>query len=86
MQETPIQFLGRKDLLQNDRLPTPVFMGFSGGSAGKESTGSGEDLGSIPGLERSPGEWNGYPLPYSGLENADCPTIQSMALQRIRHN
>ena len=31
------------------------------------------DLGSIPGLERSPGEGNGYPLQYSGLENSvDC--------------
>ena len=31
------------------------------------------DLGSIPGLGRSPGEGNGYPLQYSGLENSvDC--------------
>ena len=31
------------------------------------------DLGSIPGLGRSPGEGNGYPLRYSGLENSmDC--------------
>ena len=29
-----------------------------------------EDLGSIPGLRRSPGEGNGYPLQYSGLENS----------------
>ena len=28
------------------------------------------DLGSIPGLGRSPGEGNGYPLQYSGLENS----------------
>ena len=27
------------------------------------------DLGSIPGSGRSPGEWNGYPLQYSCLEN-----------------
>ena len=27
------------------------------------------DLGSIPGLGRSPGEGNGNPLPYSCLEN-----------------
>ena len=32
-----------------------------------------EDLGSIPGLGRSPGEGNGYPLQYSGRENSmDC--------------
>ena len=31
------------------------------------------DLGSIPGLGRSPGEGKGYPLQYSGLENSvDC--------------
>ena len=31
------------------------------------------DLGSIPGLESSPGEGKGYPLQYSGLENSmDC--------------
>ena len=39
------------------------------GSAGKESACSVEDLGSIPGLGRSPGEGNGNTLQYSGLEN-----------------
>ena len=43
-------------------LPTPLFMGFSGGSDGKESTRNTGDLGSIPGLGRSPGERNGSPL------------------------
>ena len=43
------------------------------GSAGKESTCNAGDLGSIPGLGRSPGEGNGYPLQYPGLENSmDC--------------
>ena len=28
MQETPVQFLGQEDLLERDRLPTPVFLGF----------------------------------------------------------
>ena len=49
------------------------FGGFPGSSAGKEfpcNSGDLEDLGSIPGLERSPGEENGYPLQYSGLENS----------------
>ena len=45
-------------------------MGFPGGSAGKESTCSVGELGSIPGLGRSPGEGNGYLLQYSGLENS----------------
>ena len=48
-------------------------MGFPGGLASKESTCSAGDLGSIPGLGRSSGEENGYPLQYSGLENStDC--------------
>ena len=54
-------------------LPTPVFLGFPCGSAGKESTCKVGDLGSIPGLGRSPGDGNGYPLHYSSLENSmDC--------------
>ena len=44
-------------------------MGFPGGSAGEESACNAGDLGSIPGLGRFPGERNGYPLQYSGLEN-----------------
>ena len=44
-------------------------MGFPSGSDGKESACNAGDLGSIPGLERSPGEGNGYPLQYSCLEN-----------------
>ena len=45
-------------------------MGFPGGSDGKESACSAGDLGLIPGLGRSPGEGNGYPLQYSGLQNS----------------
>ena len=44
-------------------------MGFSGGSDGKESACNLRDLGLIPGLGRSPGEWNGNPLQQSCLEN-----------------
>ena len=40
------------------------------GSDGKESAYNAGDLGSIPGLGRSPGEGNGYPLQYFGLENS----------------
>ena len=47
--------------------------GFPCGSAGKQSTCNAGDLGSIPELGRSPGEGEGYPLQYSGLENSmDC--------------
>ena len=56
-----------------DKLPIPIFLGFSCGSTGKESAGNVGDLGSIPGLGRSPGEGKDYPLQYSGLENSmDC--------------
>ena len=37
---------------------------------GKQSSCNAGDLGSIPGLGRSPGEENGYPLQYSSLENS----------------
>ena len=54
-------------------LPTPVFLGFPGGSGSKQSTCSVGDLGSIPRLGRSPGEGKDYPLQYSGLEKSmDC--------------
>ena len=65
----------RKIPWRRDRLPTPVFLGFSGGSDGKESACNVGNLGSIPGLGRSPGEGNDYPLQYSGL--------QSMGSQRV---
>ena len=55
---------------RRDRLPTPVFLGFPCGSAGKESACNVGDLGSIPGLGRYPGERKGYPLQYSGLQNS----------------
>ena len=56
-----------------DSLPTPVFLGFPGGSAGKEYACNVGDLGLIPGLVRFPGEGNSYPLQYSVLENSmDC--------------
>ena len=45
-------------------------MGFPSGSDDKESACSTEDMSSIPGLGRSPGEGNGCPLQYSGLENS----------------
>ena len=49
-----------------DGLHTPVFLGFPGGSAGKESACNEGDLGLITGFGRSPGEGTGYPLQYSG--------------------
>ena len=45
-------------------------LGFPGNSDGKESACNAGDLGLIPMLEQSPGEGNGNPLQYSGLENS----------------
>ena len=55
--------------MMTNMFPT-FYWGFSGGSNGKESTCNAGDLGLIPGLGRSPGERNGYPLQYSCLENS----------------
>ena len=51
-------------------IPSIHAVTFPSGSAGKESARNGGDLGSIPGLGRSPGEGKGCPLQYSGLENS----------------
>ena len=44
-------------------------MGFLGSSDGKDSACNVGDMGSLPGLGRSPGKGKGYPLQYSCLGN-----------------
>ena len=57
-------------------------MGFLRGSAGKESACNAGHLGLIPGLGRSPGEVNGYPLQYSDQENSmDCMEVAKSQIQ-----
>ena len=46
-----------------------MLVGFPGSSEVKASACNTGELGSIPGLGRSPGEGNGNPLQYSCLEN-----------------
>ena len=51
---------------------TLLCQGFPGGTMVKNwpaNAGNARDMGSIPGLGRSPGEGNGNPLQYSCLEN-----------------
>ena len=64
--------------------------GFPCGSAGKASACSAGDLGSVSGLGRSPGEGNGYPLQYPGLENSmDCivrGVTESDTAERLSHS
>ena len=71
--------MGQKDPLEKGWLLNPVFLGFPCGSTGTESACNAGDLGSVPGLGRSPGEGTGYPRQYSGLEN-------SMGSQRVGHD
>ena len=54
------------------------------GSAGKESTCSVGDLGSIPRLGRNLGEGKGYSLQYSGLENSMDYIVHGVAKSRIQ--
>ena len=69
MRNTLVRFLGQEVPLEKDRLPTPVFLGFPGGSDGKESACGVGGLGSIPGLGRCPGGKHGNPFQYSCLVN-----------------
>ena len=54
------------------------------GSAGKESAHNAGDLGSIPGLGRSPGERKDYPLQYSGLENSMDGIVHGVTKSRTQ--
>ena len=54
------------------------------GSADKESTRNVGDLGSIPELGRSPGEWNSYPLQYYGLENSMVCIVHGVIKSQTR--
>ena len=69
MQETLVQFLGQEDPLEKGWATHSGIPDFRGGADGKESTCNSGNLGSIPGLGRSPGGGNGNPLQYSCLEN-----------------
>ena len=65
-------FLGSKITADGDcshEIKRHLLLRLSGGSDGKASAYNVGDLGSIPGLGRSPGEGNGNPLQYSCLEN-----------------
>ena len=84
VQETPFDSWVKKIHWRRARLPTPVFLGFSGGSVGKESTCNVGDMDSIPGLGRFPGEGKGCPLQYSGLENSVDYTVHGAAKSLTR--
>ena len=83
-------WVGKIRWRRRDRLPAPVFLGFPGGSDGKESACNAGDLSLILGWGRSPGEGHGNPLQYSCLENLHG--LRSLAgyspggSQRVRHS
>ena len=77
-------FLGWKIHWRRDRLPTPIFLGFPCGSAGKESACYAGDLILIPRLGRSPGEGKGYTLQYSGLEKSMNCIVRGVTRSRTR--
>ena len=67
------------------RSSVPSF--FPGSSDGKESACNAEDMGLIPGSERSPGRGHGNPLQYSCLENPmDRGAWWSTGSQRVGHD
>ena len=61
-------------------------MVFSGASDGKESACNSGDLGLIPRLRRSPGEWNGYPFQYSCLGNLTDRGTNTLKILTIYYN
>ena len=84
-----LYYFNRKIWCQKIKESVGQILGLPGGSDGDESTSNLGDLGSIPGLGRSPGEGNGYPLQYSGLENLmdrGVCGLESMGLRRIGHD
>ena len=75
-QENPVQFLGR------DRLPTPIFLGFPGGSDGKQSTCNAEDLGQEDPLEEDTATLSSilaWKIPWTekpgGLQSVGSPRV-----------
>ena len=86
LKETGISFKKKK---KNYKSTYKELKDFPGGSDSKEYTHNVGDMSSILGLGRSPGEGNGYPLQYSGLEKSidrGAWQAKSMGSQRVRHN
>ena len=77
------QFRTQSSLWSISRICTPgktiALTILPSSSDGKESACNAGDLGSIPGLRRSPGEGKGYPLQYSGLENSMDSVVHGVA-------
>ena len=64
-------------------IPLTMLMGLPGGSDSKEFACNAGNLGSILGLQRSPGEWNGNQLQYSYLENSMDKGAWGVTVHRV---
>ena len=81
MWESRVRSLGWEDPLEKRWLPTPIFLGFPCGSAGKESACNAGDLASVPGLGISPGEGKAI---HSNILAWKVPgTVKSMVSQEL---
>ena len=65
-----VRFLGQEDFLEKETALHSGILELPGSSDGKESAHNAGDLGSIPGLGRSPGGGHDYPFQHSCLENS----------------
>ena len=85
MQETLVQFLGQEDPLEKGFLDFPGVSDNkeSACSDSKESACNAGDLGSIPGLGRSPGGGHGKPPQYSCLENPMDRVVWQATVRRV---
>ena len=89
---TIVQFHSFPTLVRSCLKPCKLgfSMGFPGGSDDKESASNVGDLGSIPGLGRSPGGRHGIPLQYFCMENShrqrSLAGCSSWGSQRVRHD
>ena len=66
------------------KIPVPDVTIFPGVSDSKESTCNAGDLGSIPGLGRSPGDGNGSPHQCSGLDNPMDSIVYEVAKRQMQ--
>ena len=71
------------DTIQRSVIKENQILGLPGGSDGQEFAYNAEDLGSVPGSGRSPGEGNDYSLLYSCLENPIDRGAWQAAVHRI---
>ena len=84
MQETPVQFLGREDLLKRDRLPTPVFLASLVAQLVKNMSAVWETW--VPSLGWKDALEKGKATHSSILAWRIPWTVQSMGSQRVRHD